>query len=73
MQKWVDVNYYKCDPRICDPKQGICAAVRECKHDILEQDEPFEAPMHASRELCIGCYDCAKACPLNAIIARNNG
>jgi formate hydrogenlyase subunit 6/NADH:ubiquinone oxidoreductase subunit I len=67
MQKSVEVNFYKCDPEKCDPKKGICQAAKACKHEILEQDEPFETPMHAARELCIGCLDCVKACPLRAI------
>jgi Fe-S-cluster-containing hydrogenase component 2 len=67
MQKWVEVNFYKCDPVKCDSKNGVCAAALVCKHEILEQDEPFETPMHAARDLCIGCLDCMKACPLKAI------
>ena len=67
MQKWVEVNFHKCDPKSCDSKRGLCATVKSCKHDILEQEEPFEVPMHFSREMCIGCSDCAKACPRKAI------
>jgi translation initiation factor RLI1 len=67
MQKWVEVNFYKCEPKKCDPKNGQCAAVKVCKHEILEQDEPFETPMHAARDLCVGCLDCVKACSLKAI------
>lgn len=67
MQKWVEVNFNKCDPKKCDLKHGICVAVQKCKHEILEQEGPFEMPMHSSREMCIGCSDCAKACPLKAI------
>jgi ATP-binding cassette subfamily E protein 1 len=67
MQKWVEVNFQKCDPEKCDPKKGICAAVSACKHEIIEQDEPFEMPMHAPKDFCFGCLDCAKACPLKAI------
>jgi translation initiation factor RLI1 len=67
MQKWVEVNFHKCDPKKCDPEHGICAAVKSCKHDILEQEEPFEVPMHFSREMCIGCADCVKACSRKAI------
>jgi ATP-binding cassette subfamily E protein 1 len=70
MQKWVEVNFFKCDPEKCDPKKGECAAAIVCEHEILEQDEPFETPMHAARDLCIGCLDCVKACPMEAIEAK---
>lgn len=67
MQKWVEVNFQKCDPQKCDTKNGICKAVKACKQEILEQEEPFDMPMHAARDLCIGCLDCVKACPRSAI------
>ena len=71
MQKWVEVNFYKCDPKKCDPQHGICAAATQCKQEILEQEEPNEMPMHASREMCIGWSDCVRVCPLKAIEHKN--
>ena len=71
MQKWVEVNFKKCEPKKCDPKKGICIAAQVCPHDILEQEEPFDMPMHFSRDMCIGCNDCVKACPLKAIQSKS--
>jgi ferredoxin len=71
MQQWVEVNFIKCDPNKCDSDKGICAAVSSCKHDILEQEEPFEPPMHFSRDMCVGCSDCIRACKLKAIENKN--
>jgi formate hydrogenlyase subunit 6/NADH:ubiquinone oxidoreductase subunit I len=71
MQKWVEVNFYKCDPNLCDPEHGLCVAAQKCKYEILEQEEPYEMPMHFLREMCIGCYDCVKACPRAAIETRS--
>lgn len=73
MQKWAEVNYEKCDPKKCNPKDGICVAAQACTHDILEQEEQFEIPMHLSREMCVGCGDCVNICPLNAIKIISGG
>jgi ATP-binding cassette subfamily E protein 1 len=67
MNKWVEVDYDRCDPKKCDPEKGKCPASLTCKHDILDQEEPFEAPMQLSRDQCVGCEDCIKSCPLKAI------
>lgn len=67
MAKWAEVNYNKCEPKKCNPKNGVCAAALACTHDILEQEGPFEIPMHLSRDMCVGCNDCVLACSLYAI------
>ncbi len=67
MQKWIEVDYHLCNPKGCDPTEGLCIASQICKYDILEQEEPYEVPMHFSREQCMGCGDCAKTCPLQAL------
>ncbi|MCK5562013.1 MAG: 4Fe-4S binding protein [Thermoplasmata archaeon] len=67
MQKWVEVDYNLCNPQECDSAEGRCIASRTCKYSILEQEAPYEVPMHLSREQCKGCEDCTKSCPLNAI------
>lgn len=71
MNKWVEVDYERCDPHKCDPENGKCSASCICKHEILEQEGPFEIPMQLSRDQCVGCGDCIKACPLRAIQETN--
>jgi translation initiation factor RLI1 len=60
------VDFSKCHPEKCD--QGICVAVALCKHKLLEQEAPYEPPMHINTSLCKGCGDCARACPYKAIV-----
>lgn len=65
--KYAHVNFQICDPKIHDPKAGICDAVEACKKGLLEQEDDFEGPMLMSATMCVGCGDCVRACPLNAI------
>ncbi|MHC4598678.1 MAG: 4Fe-4S binding protein [Planctomycetota bacterium] len=67
MTKWVILQFDRCDPRACDPREGRCRAVKACLKMLLVQEEPFEPPFHASRELCRGCEECVIACPRGAI------
>lgn len=61
------VNYKSCHPKSCDPQQGLCAAVPACTHKVVKQiDGPFESPA-IFQDLCMGCWDCIAACPLDAI------
>ena len=57
------VDYQICCPEKC--KDGVCLAVLECKHKVLKQDEPGEAPYQLG--LCQGCATCVTACPCKAI------
>jgi translation initiation factor RLI1 len=68
MQKWVDIITDRCLPDKCGQEHGLCQAVDACKHNMLEQEEPYEVPMLISRKMCVGCGDCVKACPLQAIM-----
>lgn len=61
------VDYQKCDPLKCNPEEGVCAAVSACTHKVLKQiDGVFEPPM-IFQDMCMGCWDCMEACPLEAI------
>jgi ATP-binding cassette subfamily E protein 1 len=61
------VNYDLCSPGQCDPENGRCAPVAACAHKVIKQiDGPFEQPI-IFQDMCMGCWDCIEACPLNAI------
>jgi translation initiation factor RLI1 len=61
------VDYEKCDPKKCNPDEGICPAMAACTHKVLKQiDGAFEPPM-VFQDMCMGCWDCIEACPLEAI------
>ncbi|MFP3904625.1 MAG: 4Fe-4S binding protein [Armatimonadota bacterium] len=63
----VVIQYDKCMPEVCDPNEGICAAVAACPKDILVQEDPGEPPMITFWDLCQGCGECLEACPCDAI------
>ena len=58
------VNYQICRPDKCE--NGLCKAALACKHKLLKQEKPFEAPM-PNPSICRGCADCVLACPMKAI------
>ena len=61
------VDYDRCAPGECDPETGVCAAGSACSHKVLKQiDGTFEPPM-VFQDLCMACWDCMEACPLDAI------
>jgi ATP-binding cassette subfamily E protein 1 len=61
------VDYEKCDPEKCNPEKGICTAVSACTQKIIKQlDGAFEPPL-IFQDICMGCWDCIEACPLDAI------
>jgi ATP-binding cassette subfamily E protein 1 len=65
------VDYEICDPERCDPEHGICAAASACTHKVLKQiDGAFEPPV-VFQDLCMACWDCMEACPLDAIQSKN--
>jgi translation initiation factor RLI1 len=61
------VNYDICNPYTCNPDEGVCAAVKACTHKVIKQiDGVFEPPI-VFQDLCMGCWDCIEACPLDAV------
>lgn len=61
------VDYAQCDPEQCDPEKGICAAANSCSYKVMKQiDGPFEPPM-VFQDMCMGCWECLEACPLDAV------
>lgn len=61
------IDYETCRPKSCNPQQGLCPAVPACSHRVVKQiDGPFESPV-IFQDLCMGCWDCIAACPLDAI------
>ena len=67
MNKSAHVDFTVCVPARCDRLRGICPASEACKKNLLEQEEPFEAPFLISSKMCVGCSHCVKACPYGAI------
>lgn len=65
--KYAAVDFNKCLPEECEPVRGECHATASCARRLLEQEDAFDSPMLTSVALCVGCGDCAKVCPLNAI------
>ena len=61
------VNYDRCRPDECAPDDGVCPALKACTRNILTQEAPYEAPFVFPPDMCQGCSDCTRACPLNAI------
>ena len=65
------VEYEICNPNKCNPDEGICAAVPACDHKVIKQlDGIFQSPMIFT-DMCMGCWDCIEACPLDAIRIKN--
>jgi translation initiation factor RLI1 len=61
------VDYERCNPRECNPENGVCAAVSACTHKVIKQlDDVFQPPI-IFQDICMGCWDCIEACPLDAI------
>jgi len=61
------VDYERCNPRECSPENGVCAAVSACTHKVIKQlDGVFQPPI-IFQDICMGCWDCIEACPLDAI------
>jgi len=57
------VDYNLCRPQQC----RSCAAAAACSRKLMVQESPSSAPM-TDPYICKGCGDCAKACPLKAVM-----
>jgi ATP-binding cassette subfamily E protein 1 len=45
--------------------------VEACDHKVIKQlDGVFEQPM-IFQDMCMGCWDCIEACPLDAVLVKN--
>ena len=61
------VDYEICNPDRCNPDEGICPAAKACTHKVMKQiDGVFEPPI-VFQDMCMGCWDCIEACPLDAV------
>ncbi len=64
------INYDKCNPRMCNPEDGKCFSALACSYKVMKQiDGAFEPPI-VFHELCMGCWDCVEACPLDAVYIK---
>jgi ATP-binding cassette subfamily E protein 1 len=65
------MDYEKCRPRTCDPENGVCTAGSACTHKVIKQlDGRFESPA-IFQDMCMGCWDCIDACPLDVFYIKN--
>lgn len=65
------INYDICNPKSCNPDEGICLAALACSQKVIKQiDGPFEQPL-VFQDMCMDCWDCIEACPLNAVSAKH--
>jgi translation initiation factor RLI1 len=65
------IDYKRCDPRSCNPDEGICLAAEACSNKVMKQiDGIFEQPI-IFQDMCMGCWDCIEACPLKVVSAKH--
>jgi ATP-binding cassette subfamily E protein 1 len=70
-KSFATVDYERCDPKRCNPEKGVCACVSACTHKVIKQiDGVFEPPI-IFQDMCLGCWDCIKTCPLDAVQVRH--
>ncbi|WP_173179417.1 4Fe-4S binding protein [Desulfosarcina ovata] len=70
---FASINYEKCHPNQCNPDKGLCVAAPACDHKVIKTlDGPFESPV-VFQDMCMGCWDCIEACPLDAIFVKHVG
>ncbi|SPD71935.1 conserved hypothetical protein [uncultured Desulfobacterium sp.] len=70
-KSFASINYDLCNPNICNPEEGRCAAVQACDHKVIKQmDGAYEQPI-IFQDMCMGCWDCIEVCPLEAVFAKH--
>lgn len=70
---FASLDYEKCHPNQCNPDKGLCLAAPACGHKVIKNlDGPFESPI-IFQDMCMGCWDCIDACPLDAIVIKHVG
>ena len=67
MGKRAHVDFQRCTPLDCHRARGLCPASAACSRKLLEQEAPDEPPMLLAAVYCVGCGDCAGACPVAAV------
>ncbi len=67
MKKYCVIDFDKCSPEAHDVAHGLCDAAKVCTRKLIEQEDPFDAPVLMSKTMCTGCGKCASACPLHAV------
>jgi translation initiation factor RLI1 len=71
-KSFVAIDYQRCYKK-CAPDKGLCPAVPACAHKVIKQlDGAFESPI-IFQDMCMGCWDCIEACPLDAIVIKHIG
>ncbi|MFC1528376.1 4Fe-4S binding protein [Candidatus Latescibacterota bacterium] len=61
------IEFKKCKPETCNPGEGSCISMKACKKSIMTQEQVYDIPMVFPLGMCLGCGDCARECPLDAI------
>lgn len=70
---FASLDYDRCHPNQCNPNEGRCLAAPACDHKVIKQlDGRFEPPI-IFQDMCMGCWDCIEACPLDAIAVMHVG
>ncbi len=59
------VDYEKCNPDKCN--EGVCVAAKACTHKVMKQIDGRHTPPVVFQDMCLGCWDCIEACPLDAV------
>jgi len=64
LRKMALLDFSKCRPEDC--VDGVCAASKVCPSRLLNQEQPYTAPL-PEPSACRACGECVRACPQKAI------